>query len=298
MSAPQAVLFDAPGPRARRRILIASVVAGLAVLALLVVAVLRLVERGQFDAEKWAPLVDPSTKEFPQVWGLLLDGLLVTLQAAALAVVASLLIGVTLAAVRLSLGRAGRMPLVALMELLRGLPVVVTILYVYVVFLATGLDVEQFWALVVGLTLYNCVIIAEITRAGVQSLPKGQVEAGLAVGLTKSQVMRLIQLPQALRAMLPAIISQLVVILKDTALAIVVLNSVHDLMWHANKIRIFLDNPLQTYFVVAVIYILLNLVLDRLAHWTQRRLSRAGTEKVVDEANAPVEGEPRRSTTA
>ncbi|GAA4989743.1 amino acid ABC transporter permease [Kineococcus glutinatus] len=275
MSAPtQAVLFDAPGPRARRKILVGSVLAAAAVLAVLVLVVLRLADRGQFEAELWAPLVDPRTEEFPLVWERLGGGLLVTLQAAAVAVVASLVVGVLLATARLGLGRTARLPVVGLIELLRGLPVVVTILVVDTLFRTIGFDVATFWSLVVGLTLYNCVIIAEITRAGVLSLPRGQVEAGLAVGLTRGQVMRLIQLPQALRAMLPAIISQLVVILKDTALASVVLSGVDDLLRVADRLRITLDNPLQTYFVVAVVYIVINLVLDRFAQWLQKRLSR------------------------
>ncbi|GAB3220938.1 amino acid ABC transporter permease [Kineococcus gypseus] len=292
MSAPTAVLFDAPGPRARRRTLVASVVAGLVLAVVLVLVALRLAERGQFDAELWAPLVDPSDENFPAVWRRIGEGLVVTLRAAAIAVVLSVVIGLVLAAARLSLGRYGRVPLVAVVELLRGLPVIVTILYVDVLMRALGIYRDSETTLVIALTLYNSVIISEVVRAGILSLPRGQVEAGLAVGLTRGQVMRLVQLPQAVRAMLPALISQLVVILKDTALASIVLSQIDDLGRVADQLRGFLDNPLQTYFVIGLIYIAINLLLEQLAKLVQRRLgggSRRGRTPAVA-PGGPVDG--------
>ena len=279
MSAPTAVLFDAPGPRSRRRTLVGSVVAGLVLLVVLVLVVLRLVDRGQFDAELWDPLVNPSDEDFAAVWKRIGAGLRVTLTAAVLAVAASLVIGIVLASLRLTLGRGGRIPLVGVMELLRGLPVIVTILYVDILMRAIGIHQGPITTLVIALTLYNCVIIAEITRAGIQSLPRGQVEAGLAVGLTRGQVMRMIQLPQAVRAMLPALISQLVVILKDTALASIVLTGIQDLGKIADQLRGVLDNTLQTYFVIGLIYIVINIVLEQVAKLVQRRMSGTGRSK-------------------
>lgn len=282
------VLFDAPGPRTRRRVLIGSVVAAVALLAVVAAAAARLVERGQFDAELWGPLVDPGTEEFPVVWGRIGEGLVLTLRAAAAAMVASVVLGTVVAAVRLRLGRVARVPLVALVELLRGLPVVVTIVLVSVALPAVGLDLPAFWFLVIGLTAYNSVIISEIVRAGVLSLPRGQVEAGLAVGLTPGQVMRLVQLPQAVRAMLPALISQLVVILKDTALGSIALTVLQDTLWQADSIRTVLDNPLQVYSVVAVLFIVLCLLLDRLARWLEARLSRSASGPAPAAAQAAV----------
>ncbi|SDQ33825.1 amino acid ABC transporter permease [Quadrisphaera sp. DSM 44207] len=290
MSAPGAtVLFDAPGPRARRRTRLVSVAAGALLLALVVAALVRLSARGQLDAELWAPLVDPRTEEFPVVWGRLAEGLSFTLRAATAATVASAVIGVAIAAARLSLGRYSRLPLVGAVELLRGLPVVVTIFYVSVLLPEVGLDVGNFWFLVVGLTAYNCVIISEIVRAGVVALPRGQAEAGLAVGLTRGQTMRFVQLPQALRAMLPALISQLVVIIKDTALASIVLANVRDVIWHADRIRGSLDDPLQMYAVVAVLFVVICLALDRLAHAVDRRLGRARTSRASTAATRASE---------
>ncbi|WP_432497050.1 amino acid ABC transporter permease [Kineococcus auxinigenes] len=287
MSAPTAVLFDAPGPRARRRTLIASVVAAVLLLAVLALVVLRLAERGQLDAELWSPLINPSDEQFSAVWERIGEGLLVTLRAAFFAVLLSLTIGIALAAARLSLGRVARIPLIGVIELLRGLPVIVSILYVDI--LMRTLDVYQgsVTTLVIALTLYNSVIISEITRAGILSLPKGQVEAGLAVGLTRGQVMRTIQLPQAVRVMLPAIISQLIVILKDTALASIVLSQIDDLGRVADQLGGFLDNRLQSYFVVGLIYIAINLVLEQLAKLVQRRMSGQGRKRRTRASTAP-----------
>jgi glutamate transport system permease protein len=275
------VLYDEPGPRARRRALIATIAASLVLLALVGLAVARLAERGQFDSELWSPLVNPDDENFALVWELLAQGLVATLVAAALAIVLSLVVGTLLGVARMMLGRGGRIPVIAFIELFRGLPVIITIFYVYVLVREVGLDIswlpgeDGLWFLVIGLTLYNSVIIAEILRAGVASLPRGQREAALAVGMTNRQAMLTVELPQALRAMLPALISQLVVILKDTSL-VAVLGFYTELLRRGNLISLNLDNPLQVLFVVGLIFILINYSLSRLAVWAERRASRAG----------------------
>jgi glutamate transport system permease protein len=177
------------------------------------------------------------------------------------------------------LGRQARMPVVALIELLRGLPVVITIYFASRVLPQLGVDLSGMpggaglWFLVIGLTAYNCVIIAEILRAGVASLPSGQREAALAIGLTPGATMRLVLLPQAIRVMLPALISQLVVILKDTSLA-AVLALYTELLREGNLIALNLHNPIQILSVVAVIFILINYSLSRLATWVDQRSVR------------------------
>lgn len=275
MSQPNQVLFDELGPRGRRRIALLTAVAAVLIAGAVVAAVLRLADQGQFDGDLWRPLVDPTTEEFPQVWERLGNGLVVTLVVALVAMVAALLIGVVIAVARLTLGRAGRVPLIGVVELLRGLPVIVTILFVSVLLPVIGLDLDDNVYLAIGLVLYNCVIFSEIVRAGVVSVPRGQVEAAKAIGLTRSQVMRAVELPQAFRSMLPAIVSQLVVILKDTALGAVVLNGVTDLARQSRQLRIPLDNPLQLFVVTALIYIAINLVLTQAAQRLERRLGRS-----------------------
>ena len=280
------VLYDEPGPRARRRALIGTIIASLALLALVGVAVMRLADRGQFDAELWSPLINPSDENFAAVWRLIGQGLLATLTAAALAITFSLVLGTALGTARMLLGKGLRVPLVGMIELLRGLPVIVTIFYVYILIRSLGVDIsflpgsDGLWFLVIGLTLYNMVIIAEILRAGVASLPRGQAEAALAVGMTRRQAMTTVQLPQAFRIMLPALISQLVVILKDTSLA-AILALYTELLRQGNLIALNLDNPIQTLFVIGAIFITINYALSRVATWTERRLSRAGTSTVT-----------------
>ncbi len=275
------VLYDAPGPRAVRRARIGTAGALLVFLALAVLVVLRLADRGQFDAELWNPWINPSDDTFSQVWELVGKGLAATLVSATLAIVLSLVVGVLLGVARMMLGRVLRVPVVLWIELFRGLPVVVTIVFVWRAMVEVGIDVgplpgePALWYLVIGLTLYNSVIIAEILRAGVGSLPRGQREAALAIGLTNGQAMRSILLPQAFRVMLPALISQLVVVLKDISLVAVIGLGYLELLRRGNQISQNLDNPIQSLLIVGVIFILINYGLGKLAEYVERRLGRA-----------------------
>ena len=282
------VLYDVPGPRARRRAQIGSVVALVVVLLLAAEAVRRLAARDQLDPDLWNPLFNPTDENFPAVWELLLRALLRTLQAAVVAMVASLVLGTLITTARLLLGRTGRIPLVGLVEVLRGVPVVLAIFYAYLVLPAVGIDLSSFWYLVIGLVAYNSVVLAEILRAGVASLPRGQAEAGAAIGLTRWQVIRLVQLPQAFRVMLPAIISQLVVVVKDTSLAAFIGNY-EELLRTGNLIIQNLGNPIQTYLLVAAIFIVLNSLLSKAAVWTEKTVSRARTGSDEEEAEGASE---------
>jgi len=286
------VLYDAPGPRARRKAAIIGVIATLVVLMLLGLVVRRLADQGQFAGKLWGPVLDPSNESFPLVWNLLAKGVVATLTAAVLAIGFSLIIGSVVGVARMMLGHWARLPVVAGIELFRGLPVVITIYFASRVLPELGVDLSGMpggsglWFLVIGLTAYNCVIIAEIIRAGVVSLPSGQREAGLAIGLSPGASMRLILLPQAIRVMLPALISQIVVILKDTSLA-AVLGLYTELLRQGNLIALNLDNPIQILSVVAVIFILINYSLSRLATWVDQRSVRKTPPKRV----APVPAE-------
>ena len=273
------VMYDAPGPRARRRAAVGGAIATVAVLLLAAVVVRRLADQGQFSGTLWGPILNPSNENFPLVWNLLAQGLRATLTAAALAIAFSLIIGAVVGVSRMMLGRKARIPIVGLIEFLRGLPVVITIYFASRVLPELGVDLSGLpggaglWYLVIGLTAYNCVIIAEIIRAGVASLPDGQREAALAVGLTPGATMRLVLLPQAVRVMLPALISQLVVILKDTSLA-AVLGLYVELLRQGNLIALNLHNPIQILSVVGLIFILINYSLSRLATWVDQRSVR------------------------
>ena len=300
MSQQQTVLYDAQGPRARRRTLIGTVVAVLLLLGLAFLVYRKLDEEGQFSMELWGPLVDPGNEDFDSVWRLLGTGVLNTLRAAAVAMVLSIVLGTLIAVARLSAGKVGRIPLIALIEIFRGLPVVVLVFIGVRVLPDIGIDMrglpggQVFWGLVIGLTVYNMVIFAEIVRAGVASLPRGQREAALATGLTNWQTMRIVLLPQAFRTMLPAIISQLIVVLKDTSLVTFIANY-DELLSQGESIQRNLGNPIQTFFVIGLIYVAINYTLGRLAQFIERRQGRAGrsSEQPAETTGlAPVGGGP------
>jgi len=280
------VLYDVPGPRAKRRVLIFSVLAGLAVLAALALVGVKLNDQDQFAPEKWAPLFDPTDEQFPLVWERIGTALGATLTAAALAMVFSLVIGTLLAVTRVTAARWYRWAVVGLIEFLRGVPVVIAIFFAARVLPTLGADLDPLWYLVIGLTLYNSVVIAEIVRAGIDSLPRGQKEAADSLGLTRGQVLRLVLLPQAFRAMLPALISQLVVVLKDTSLGFII--SYEELVRVAGQIKEVLSNPIQTYLLIAVIFIVVNYALSRLAVYTERRLSQGKKTARNDDGEAAM----------
>ncbi len=273
------VLYDAPGPRARRNTLIGTVVAGAVIAALVVLALFQLGANGQLDGQKWGPLFNPANQYFVAVWTALGAGLLTTVTAAAITLVLALAAGTVLAVLRVTSTPAYRWLVVGFVELLRGLPVVVTIYFASRVLPEIGIALPPLWYLVVGLTAYNCVIIAEIIRSGIAALPRGQSEAAYAVGLTQFQVLRLILLPQAFRIMLPALISQLVVIVKDTSLGFVVFGFSEFVRAGNTVIQFFggqlgINLPLQMYVAIALVFILINYGLGKLAEYVDRRSSR------------------------
>jgi glutamate transport system permease protein len=179
-----------------------------------------------------------------------------------------------LAVLRVSASRSYRWSVIGTIELLRGVPVVLSIFFAARVLPELGVDLPTLWYVVIGLVVYNSVVIAEIIRAGINALPKGQREAAYAIGLTNAATLRLVLLPQAFRIMLPALISQLVVVLKDTSLGIIV--SYPELLRRANLAIQTTENPIQTLLIVALIYIAINYSLGKLAEYVQRRLSQRG----------------------
>lgn len=213
----ESVLYDAPGSRAKRRNILYTIVF-LILLALAVWWVISaLLDHGQLASEKWSPFVDDS-----KVWTTyLLPGLGETLKAAALAIVIALPVGALLGIGRLSDHRWVRVPVGVVVELFRSIPVLIMMIFayqLYVQFTDVSSDSRPLFAVVTGLVLYNSSVMAEIVRAGILSLPSGQTDAAKAIGMRKGQVMSSVLLPQAVTAMLPALVSQLVVIVKDTAL--------------------------------------------------------------------------------
>jgi glutamate transport system permease protein len=264
-----AVLYDVPGPRAKARNRIANVVVSVLVLAAIGWVVYRLNASGQFEARRWAQF------QYTSIQRQLLDGLLNTLKAAGLATVFALILGALLAAARISDHKWIRVPATLVIELFRAIPLLILMFFFYYGNLQWQLGIGPFWDVVFGLTLYNGSVLAEIFRAGIAAVPKGQREASYALGLRKNQVVRLVLLPQAINAMLPAIVSQLVVLLKDTALGFII--TYGELLYVAKQMggRLQYGFPyIPTYMVVAVIYIGLCSLLSLLARYLEGRSRR------------------------
>ncbi|MFD5395363.1 amino acid ABC transporter permease [Streptomyces sp. NPDC127097] len=285
------VLYDVPGPKARTRNLVYSVAGSLAVLALIVFTVLRLNTQGQLEPEVWNIFNNAGVRTNIR------DGLVTTLQVFAVAAVLSLALGVLLAVARLSDHRPVRWLATGFIELFRAVPLLITIYALWVILLSnrgslglTG-DQPQFWALVIGLTVYNGSVQAEVLRAGINSVPTGQREAAYALGMSKTQVMTTVLIPQAVRAMLPTIISQLVVTLKDTSLGYII--TFEELLFTARQMSTnIIVNGNDTYvpfiIVTGSIYVAMCLALSALANWIERRGRRAKTGIGVATAGEPV----------
>ena len=270
MTAP--VLADALGPRARRRAQVLSVVAGLAVAAAAVGAVGRLADNGQLDADRWRPFTDTAVLRF------LLLGLVATLKVAAVAMSLAVAIGAAMALGRLARNGPIRWMSGGYVEVFRALPLLLLIFFSARGLPRLGLDLDVFWYLVLGLVAYNGAVLGEIFRAGILSLERGQTDAALAIGLGYWQTMFLVVVPQAVRRMVPAIVSQLVTLLKDTSLGFVL--PYEELLRKGQILGEAEGKPLlQSLFVVAGMYIAVNLTLSRVARRLevrQRRRYQAG----------------------
>jgi glutamate transport system permease protein len=292
VSAEVSVLFDAPGPRARFRYNVIAVVGGLVIAGLIVLLVRALAAKGQFTAAKWSPFLESAT------WtAYLLPGLRGTLVAAVFAIILAIVFGILLGMGRLSQLSGVRWACGIFVEFFRAVPVLMMMLFAFYVFLfgfqISG-DFLPLYGVVAGLTFYNSSVIAELIRSGVGSLPKGQREAGLAIGLTPFQTLRMVLLPQAITLMLPSIVSQLVVVLKDSALGFLILYE--ELVREGQTLASSRGNLIPTFIVIAAIFIVINYLLTLLARYLERRLqaSRRGpkvpppTEPMLDPDMAPA----------
>ena len=274
------VLYDVPGPRAiaRNRVLAAATI--VLVLAAVGFIVFRMVETGQFSAEKWFVFT------FSNVWMGIFKALGNTLAAFALAAVLSVILGFVLAIGRLSEHAWVRIPVTVITELFRAVPVLVFMMLLYYGLPVVGIKMEPYWAVVIALMAYNGSVLAEVLRAGIESLPRGQKEAGYAIGLRKSGVMRLILLPQAIRAMLPVIVAQLVVTMKDTALGFII--TYPELLYYAKQLTSQQGRPiLQSAFVIGGIYIVMCLILSGIAKWVEVQTRRSPKVKAIHAAEDP-----------
>lgn len=267
MSSGSTVLFDAPGPVARRRNTILTLLATIATLGVAYLVYAKFDEKGQWNSQLWRHFISASTwTEF------IIPGLTGTLTAAGLGAVFALIFGAAFGLARLSEHGWIRQPAGAVVDIFRAIPLLLLIFFMaYLSPTLFGRGDYTLLALVGGLTLYNGSVLAEVLRAGVTAVPRGQSEAAYALGLRKAGVMWHVLLPQAVTAMMPAIVSQFVVLLKDTALGYII--GYQDLLSYGFQFlpANYFGTRVSSAIVIATIYIGLNMTLSALASWLDHR---------------------------
>lgn len=256
------ILFGAPSPQARKITQVVSLIAAAGLIALAAGVVWRFHSVGQLEARFWEFFAWPTT------WAFLAKGLLGTLASSAMAAVIALSLGLVLLAGRLARPRIVRWPSIAVIEFLRGTP---TLLLIYVCFLvlpAAGIKLGTYWMLTLPIGLSTAAVVAEVYRAGVLAVPRGQTDAARSLGLTEVQVFRFVVFPQALRYIVPALVAQLVIVVKDTTFGYIV--TYGELMQNAKVLIANYHALVPVYLVVAVLYCLVNYAISR----ASRRLNR------------------------
>ena len=269
------VLYDAPGPKARSRYRIYSVISAILVLGVVGLFFKAMYDTGQLAYEQWEYFVTPE-----YIRAILVDGVWNTLKAAVIAILAALALGLVFGVGKLSDRAWIRWPAWLWVEFFRAVPLLLLIIYI-AYSISYGGGVERIWALVLGLALYNGAVLAEIVRAGIESVPKGQSEAAYAIGMGRGQVTRIVLLPQAIKIMLPAMISQFVVCLKDTSLGYAI--SAPGITYVLGQIGDEGRVQVQATLVMAALYIVLNMIVTAIAHWAQRRYVGEGKAAPVAE---------------
>lgn len=256
-------LYEAPGPRTRRRIAVGTAVTAALAAAGVAAIVQRFYVTGQLAAAKWSFFGEWTT------WRFLGQGLLATLASALTAGAIAIVLGLVLMLGRISSKRWLQAVCRVVIDFFRGVPSLLLIYFFFLVLPAYVGSIPSFWMLTAPVALAASGVLAEVFRAGVNAVPKGQVEAAYSIGLTRAKTLRLVVLPQALHYVVPSLISQLVVVVKDTTVAYVV--SYPDFMQNARVLITRYDSLVSVYFVVALVYILINYAINKASVYVARR---------------------------
>ena len=257
------VIYEPPGPKTRKWITVFTVVSLVVIAALIAAVIRRFYITGQLDAKYWLFFTKYTT------WKFLGSGLAGTLKAAIVAGVIAFAAGLLLMLGRISKSRILRGISIVLIEFSRGVP---TLLFIYFFFLIApqfGLKLSAFLKITIPVAISASGVVAEVLRSGVNAVPRGQSEAALSLGMSDGSVFFRIVFPQALRYVVPALISELVIVLKDTTFAYVV--NYADIMQNAKVLISNYDALLSVYLVVALIYILINFLLNKVSVVIARR---------------------------
>jgi glutamate transport system permease protein len=280
------VLFDAPGPKTVARHRTYSIISIVALVALVAFAVWRLYDQDQLQYALWEPFLTPKYINF-----ILVDGLVQTLKMAFFSIVFAVVIGLVLGIGKLSDRGWIRWPAWLFVEFFRAAPVLLLMVFAFYLLSIGNGPLSPFWCVVIALTLYNGSVLAEVFRAGINAVPRGQSEAAYAIGMRKSQVMTTVLLPQGVKIMLPSIISQMVVALKDTSLGYYI--TAPGLTAVGKPLYLEFGNQVPTAIVITGIYVTINLILTWIATLVQKRL--VGEKKMLD---VPMVGEAQQTAGA
>lgn len=281
----KSLLFDAPGPKALKKIRIANIIACVVVALLVIALLLRLANppegENQLSWQLWNPAIES------EAWtDFYLPGLWMTLKASLLAVVGSIVFGLLFGLLRLLPNMLLRGIAAIVVEFCRAVPVLLLMIFLWRGFAFAGISGASYWAVVLSLILYNGSVVAELVRSGVGNLPNGQREASLALGLSQYQSLTQVEMPQAIIAMLPAAVTQLVVVLKDTALGSIIMYT--DLLQESRRLGSMYFNVLQTLTVAAIVYFVLCWALSWFAQWLPSQLSSRTAAPTEPEPVAPI----------
>ncbi|MDR0836787.1 MAG: amino acid ABC transporter permease [Propionibacteriaceae bacterium] len=247
-------IFDLPGPRGKLIIRVVTTISLAGIAVLLYFAYLQFRDSGQLNPDRWEYFTRDTTVVF------LANGFKRTAIAASWSALIALPLGLLLAIGRLSRRTWLRWPATGVIEFFRGIPLLL-IVYVFLFVLpGYGFNPDKLWKLVIPIALCAAATIAEVFRAGILALPAGQSEAGAAVGMTDSQVFWSIVLPQAVRIVIPSLVSNVVILLKDTTLGYVV--SYSELMQSARQLSAYTHLLIQPYLIIAVFYVVLNCLIS------------------------------------
>lgn len=264
------MLYEAPGPKARKRIRFFTVAAILLLAGLLVLVIRQFAVTGQFVEKYWSFFTRITT------WRFLGEGLLTTLEAALTGSAIAFALGFLLMRGKIRRNRVLNAASTALIEFTRGVPTLLFIYFFFLVVPKTGWKPSAFWKITLPCAISACGVVAEALRSGVNAVPKGQTEAALSLGLTETRLFYKVIFPQAFRFVIPSLIAELVIVLKDTTFAYIV--TCADLMQNAKVLISNYDAMLSVYLVVAVIYILINYILNKISDRLALRLRRTPAE--------------------
>ena len=251
------LLYELPGPAARKRISILTWLAMAALVVLTALAIRQFAVTGQLDARYWSFFARATT------WRFLGEGLLTTLEAAVTGAGIAFALGFLMMRGKLRKNRPLRFISTVLIEFTRGVPTLLFIYFFFLVVPQTGWKLSAFWKITLPCAISACGVVAEALRSGVNAVPRGQTEAALSLGLTDTRLFYKVVFPQAIRFVIPSLIAELVIVLKDTTFAYIV--TCADLMQNAKVLISNYDAMLSVYLVVAVLYILINYLLNRLS---------------------------------